>query len=483
MVLVGLFFLVGCLFALTMFVGTDMYQQEVGQKLNRELAAHIVEEHPLLEQGRIQEAVLEDLFHTLMVINPAVEIYLLDPIGNILAFSAPPGKVKRTAINIAPIRRFLADHRLPVLGEDPKSADRDKVFSAAPILENDELRGYLYVVVGGEQYDSITSKLQGSYILTLSSWAVAAGLLFAVVTGLIVFAFMTRRLRRLTWAMGAFRQAGFSRPVALSAGSAGGGDEIDALTDTFAEMADHIIKQMERLKHRDNLRRELVANVSHDLRTPLASLQGYLETLLLKNGEFNSEEQREHIEVAVRHSKRLSKLVDELFELAKLDSRDTQPNSEPFAITELIHDVVQEFKLRTNEKDVRLETAWQGEVPFVNADVGLIERVLENLIENALRFTPRGGTVRLSLTPEPGQVLVCVADTGCGIEEHDLPHIFDRFYRSSRNGQGGQGSDGGAGLGLAMAKRILELHGSRIQARSKRDMGTVFTFPLPVAQF
>src|SRR5207244_5552927 len=124
------------------------------------------------------------------------------------------------------------------------------------------------------------------------------------------------------------------------------GDEVDRLAVTFNEMSSRIALQVAKLKEVDLLRRELVANVSHDLRTPLASLQGYLDTLLLKEGQLSAEEQRRFLEIASRHSERLGKLIEELFELAKLDSQVTPIRVEPFSMPELVQDVVQKFQLR-----------------------------------------------------------------------------------------------------------------------------------------
>jgi len=353
---------------------------------------------------------------------------------------------------------------------------RKKIFSVCPIPVTGPVDGYLYVILSGEEYDSVAQMLQGSYILRLSTGVVIGGLFFAALAGLVLFNLLTRRLRRLASTMEAFKRSDFSEPLNPSSHDQGrSGDEIDRLDETFRQMTDRIVLQMKKLKETDALRRELVANVSHDLRTPLASLHGYLETLLLKEGTLTPEEQRNYLEIAAKHSERLGKLVSELFELAKLDSRETQPHVEPFSLGELVQDVVQKFRLSAEKKNVRLQARLREDLGFVSADIGLIERVFENLIENALRYTPEGGEITVALIPETDRITVQVTDTGCGIPQEELPHIFDRFYRVEKH----ERSDG-AGLGLAIAKRILELHGGSIRAESAVDRGTAFTFHLPV---
>ena len=480
-VLLGLFCLVGVSFILITVFSTEMYQQEVNQKLNRDLAEHIVAEKLLLENNRINEEALGEIFHMLMVINPSIELYLLDPKGEILAFSAPPGKVKRKHVDLGPVKTWLAGvTALPVLGDDPRDPHGRKVFSVARIPEHGDLEGYLYVILGGQIYDSVVQKIQGSYILQSSVWVISASLLFSVVAGLLLFALLTRRLKRLATTMGAFKKDGTvnqaNLPLIVREHSA---DEIDRLGSTFKQMAERIDDQMEKLRKADTLRRELVANVSHDLRTPLATLQGYIETLLLKDRSLSAEDRRSYLKIAISHCERLSKLVSELFELAKLDSHQANLHREPFSLSELIQDVVQKFQLAAKERRLTISTDIGQEFPFVYADIGLVERTLENLIENALRHTPQGGSINIGLLPGQEDLTVQVSDTGFGIPQEELPRIFERFYQLDKSRSAKHGY---SGLGLAIAKRIVELHERQIEVVSELNKGTTFSFPLPVAR-
>jgi signal transduction histidine kinase len=478
-VLLLLFVLLGVTILIVTQFASDMYQQEVVQKLNRDLAKQIVAQKILMENNQISEKGLKDVFSMLMVVNPSIEIYLLDPAGKILAFSAPPGKVKLDRVDLAPIKKWFEDDIVyPLTGDDPRNPARKKVFSAARIPEQGQLQAYLYIILGGEIFDSIAQKLRGSYIMQLSAWWIMASLLFALITGLLLFAYLTRRLKRLATAMNSFDMTQTpSRLQSIHTQDRQHGDEIDRLAFTFKQLVDRIQIQMENLKQADTMRRELVANVSHDLRTPLATLQGYIETLLLKNERLSDKDRKRHLEIAIQHCQRLSNLVDELFELAKLDSREIQIRCEPFNISELAHDVVQKFNLSAQERQISIQIDHNQHLPFANADIAMIERVIENLLDNALRHTSAGGSIRLSFSTQNGDISVCVRDTGCGISEEDLPHIFDRFYHRDRTQEGKAGY---SGLGLAITKRILELHGKTILVESKAGSGTAFIFFLPV---
>ncbi|HSN72314.1 MAG TPA: ATP-binding protein, partial [Steroidobacteraceae bacterium] len=252
-------------------------------------------------------------------------------------------------------------------------------------------------------------------------------------------------------------------------------DEIALLDTQFEAMAVRIEAQIEELKRADALRRELVANVSHDLRTPLASLRGYLETVLLKHDTLPAATRREYLEIAGRHAQHLERLIAVLFELSKLESGAVVPQIEPFPLSELLHDVALRFRLRAQDAGITLATQVPPDAPLALGDIAMVERVLENLLDNALRHTSEGGRIGLELRAHGDHLRVTVADTGTGVAPEDLPHVFDRYFRGSdrRVGRGG--------LGLAIVRRIVELHGESISLRSTPGIGTCVEFGLPAA--
>ena len=480
-VLLGLFLLIGVLYIVLTVYTTRLYFQEVNQKLNRILAQHLVSENILLKDGRVDNKALQNIFHMLMVVNPVIEAYLLDTTGTILSYSAPPGKVKRQSVSLDPIKRLLSGtSSLPVLGDDPRDLHQRKIFSAAPIYRDGRIEGYLYIILGSEAFETEAEMLQGSYILRLSIWAVAGGLLFALLAALLLFSRMTRPLRQLAVHMEDFRKGGFAEPPHLPDGLRDlSGDEIARISAIFVQMADRIADQIKGLKEADRLRREFIANIAHDLRTPLTSLQAYLETLLMKLGRITDDEQRNYLATAVKHSERLGKLVEALFELAKLDSPDGQVHLESFSLDELIQDILQKFRLAADHRRVSLHMDIANNIPHVQADIGLVERVFENLIENALRYTPAGGAIHIQAEHDKERVIVRVSDTGVGIAQDSIPHLFDRYYRSDRSRKD---PNAGSGLGLIITKRILELHGSDLAVSSVVSGGTTFVFSLPVSR-
>jgi two-component system OmpR family sensor kinase len=211
------------------------------------------------------------------------------------------------------------------------------------------------------------------------------------------------------------------------------------------------------------------------LRSPLTSIQGYVETLLMKQDSLSGDRVREYLQVVLSDATKLNEMVHELFELSKYEARQMEPRLERFSLTELIQDVAMKYQARAEQQEVALSALIPERLYFVQADINMIERVLSNLIENALTHTPAGGRVTVELLENSGRAQVRVMDSGTGIEQRDIPFIFDRFFSGRRN-EGG--SRRGSGLGLAIAQKMAELHGSGIRVESEPGRGSVFSFAL-----
>lgn len=471
----------GAVFYLMIRGTFESQQLAVAQQLNRGVAAQLVTD--FFSAAPPDENSDKAAFDRLMRVNPQIEVYRLDATGRILSFYAPDGHVVRSQVQLGPIRHFLGgDAEFPLRGDDPRDARRQKIFSVAAVADraaDDRPGGYLYVVIGGELQDMLaesgqTAAFRSAVLLML----VALSLVLLI--GFIVFRLLTRRLARLSQAMEAFRAEGFTRqsPYPLAPGRSPG-DEIDRLAATYNAMGEHILALLQALRSSDAQRRDLIANVSHDLRTPLTALRGYLDTLLLKGASLSEAERTGHLTTAARQSERLGHLVTDFFELAKLDASDVQLDTEPVMLAELVQDVLQGFRLAADAGSVTLDMQRGSGVPVVDGDIRLLERLLANLIDNALRHTPAGGRVVVELDgTADGMARMIVTDSGDGIPAEALARIFERSFTLDRSRSG---ESGGSGLGLSIVRRIVDLHHGRIRVDSRVGEGTRFVVDLPAA--
>lgn len=446
----------------------------VDQSLHQNLAGEVLKAY--LPEIRTNLASGQDMpaFQQLMTINPKAEFYILDAQGRVMSYAPPRKPMLLERVDLRPIHELLAGDRLPILGDDPRNPGEQRTFSAAPV-EFDAIRvGYVYVVLGGDAYQSAAALFEASHILRLTLGSLLGASVAAFIAGAIAFQMLSGRLASLASAMLAFDSSGFRDPPAQLATS-GRGDEIDELTRVYSAMVNRIASQITELERADASRREVFTHISHDLRTPLASLQAYLETLTLKSEELSAEARTSYLEAALAFSRKIDHMTADLFELATLDLHEVPMRPERFSLAELLQDIGQRFGLQASNKGLLLDVAVAAPGAILEADIGLIERLFANLIDNAIKFTPAGGKVSVTLEKDSRFVIVRVRDTGIGIPTDQIDRIFERFYRVTSLTPGVDGT----GLGLAIAKRIVELHRGQIDVESNLGQGTTFVLRLP----
>ncbi len=451
---------------------SSQFVTETDQKLNLDLADNLALKFKPYLTDSLDYASIEHSFKEMMVMNPRVEFYLIDSSGVIQAYFADPEKIKRTKINMDPVNYMLA-HRdninLPLYGDDPRHPNRQKPFSVTPLQIGGEQVGYLYVILGGELYDSALGMVEDSYIFRTSTTILSIGFLLTVFIGLILFFLMTKRLRNVTSVVRKFEDGNYESRIQSYTQ-----DEIGQLSDAFNKMADTINANIKEIQNSDRMRRDLIANISHDLRSPLASVQGYLETIFIKEKTLKQADLNQYLSIVYKNIQHLNKLVYDLLELSKLDAQQVIPKPEPFSLADLTQDVVLKFKPRAEKQNIDINYTQPSDLPMVNGDIAMIENALSNLVENALNYTPDQGKVNVGLEILDTEVKIRVSDSGKGINGEDLPHIFERFYRADKSR-----SSEGTGLGLAITKKIIEAHHTEINVNSIPEKGTTFTFNLP----
>lgn len=247
-------------------------------------------------------------------------------------------------------------------------------------------------------------------------------------------------------------------------------DEVGELAQSFNAMADVLDKL-------ENSRRSFVANVSHELRSPLTSMRGFLEAM--QDGTVPEEEYGKYLGIVIEENKRMTAMVNDLLDLARIESGQTILNKKSFDINELIIRTLLTFEARIDAGKLEVKMDFDQEHTFVEADPDQIAQVIRNLIDNSIKFSPNGGLLTLESKVDKKQVLISVKDEGAGISPEDLPYVFDRFYKGEK-AHTPKGSS--SGIGLSIVKRIIEQHNETITVSSRQGEGTCFTFSLKLCE-
>ncbi len=247
----------------------------------------------------------------------------------------------------------------------------------------------------------------------------------------------------------------------------GGEDEVSQLGKSFNTMADS-------LNTLEEARRSFVANVSHELRSPLTSMRGFLEAM--QDGTIPVEEQGKYLDIVINENRRMTAMVNDLLDLARIESGQVLLKTEPFDINELMTRTLLTFEVRVDSKKLDVELDIGDRKLMVDADPSQIAQVLRNLIDNAIKFTPDGGSLKLSAKADKKQAVISVRDSGKGIDKESIPYLFERFYKAEKAHTPGESA--GTGLGLAIVKRIIDQHDQEITVESEPGKGTCFTFTL-----
>jgi signal transduction histidine kinase len=366
-------------------------------------------------------------------------------------------------------RRALADGRVAVVLDGPEGS-----WGLAPLLAPDGLPAGALLVRPLDR--TLAEERRGTR--TAFRQATVATVVLAVTVALLLGALFSARLirpvRDVTRRVERLGEGDYSDRLPV-----GSGDELGRLAQAVNEMAGRVEASLDDLRETDRLRRELVANVGHDLRTPLAALRALLDEAERFASEGRAGDAAAATEDARRQAEAAGALVADLFELSVLDRPAPALRLGPVPLGELLRDVAGRHAGAFRQSEVALAVEAPPGLPAVKADGARLVRLLSNLLDNARRHTPPGGTVRLAARADANAVTVEVEDTGPGIDPDVLPHVFERYYRGT---DARTRRAGGTGLGLAIARAIAEAHGGRLEAESLPDAGARFRLTLPLGR-
>lgn len=433
-----------------------------------ELAADL---RPHIER-EIDYRSLRTIVRQYVTANPKLAVFILDAEGNVIDELSFGDKLRTPTVPLAPIHEFLNSsptNLSPIVGKDPRGGRA--VFTAARLT----LAGapaYLYLVLDSTVFSNIAKLLhQTTGMRTFASIYVLVTL-SAVLVGILAFFKLTTRFNRVTAVVRQFGSGNFEQRLRFESD-----DELGELATAVDQMAEKIVTSIQQLEARDQLRRQLIADVSHDLRGPVAAIRASSESIAPSTPNTSPLDWQRFHAIIERNTASLARLLSELFELSKLETQERAAVLEPVPIVELLEELTLKYESSAGQQGIALIAEAEDPAALVLADIQLLERALANLIENAIRFTPAGGTISVGIRAQAdtNTTLVYVRDTGIGIAESDLPKVFDRFYQATTE----QRTKGGStGLGLAIVKKIVQAHGSEVLVRSTENQGTTFEFSI-----
>jgi signal transduction histidine kinase len=411
----------------------------------------------------------------LLTYEPNTGLFVISDDGRVLA-TASEGKIfwaGNYRVDMAALRLAATSPAgAAVMGSDPDLIDTRCVIAVRPILYQGQSVAWLYVVARNADSSPELPDLVRSYAVrgAIKIALITLGLGLLVTVG--VLTLVAKPMAALTEAAERVQ----SEPTSdLNSDASSAGfpqvdrpDEIGRMARAFDAMVGRLHDKTRSLQQTDQSRRAMIAGVSHDLRTPLTALTSQLETLRLKKGTLNSVDSERYLEGAFNNAQHLRRLTDALVDLAKLDNPDLQANLESTALGDLIEDIAMRQQAVAEGFGVKVQAQYPDRLPLAMVDIQLIERALSNLLDNAMRVTPRGGSINLSAQPFENKIRVCVADNGPGISPDDLKRVFEPFYQTSKHRE----NRGSAGLGLAIVARVAQLHGSEVGIDSALGKGT-----------
>lgn len=462
------------LFILITYLATTYFYQASTQLLNKDVATHIKEFSSPFEKDGINKRKADSVFKNAMVLSPSAEIYFLDTAGKVVAFHAPKDSIKLWDISLDNIKEYIKSNGGKYIkGPDPRDPANAKIFSASEVIYKEKKLGYIYVILGSNEYRSVSQMLFSSHVAKLAMLAFFIIILSSIIISFVYLKNMQKSFHRLLAVLDRFEAGDFTARFKVKEQH-----ELALFTDGFNKMADLLVYNINQLKGLANERKDFIAHISHDLRTPLFIARGYTETLLIKkqDGTLSQNDHDNYVGMILNKILHVEQLVNALFELSKIESTLFKLDKEPFVLSEIVQETVNSFQLRATEKLISLKCTQCQYHVWVNADISMMERVIQNLIENAVKNTPDGGIIKVSLQIENNNLGFNIENTGKPLSEELVNWIND----NDKNMTATAGKSIQSGLGLMIIKKILNLHNAALRIRITERGTNTFSFSLPI---
>jgi len=330
----ALVFTLGIVFIIITYVSATNYYQATTQRLNKDVAAHIAKFTSPFGKKGLDKKIADSVFYDAMVLSPSIEVYFLDTTGNVIYYQAPDSAIKLRKLPLQNIKDHIRSQGMDYIkGPDPKNPDRQQVFSAAEVNNGLEKMGYIYVILGSDEYRKVSKSLFENHAVLLSLKVFGTVIFLSLLISLLYLNRIRKKFKKITSVIEQFSEGDYKARLKMN-----NFNEFASIADGFNSMADMLVLNIEKLERSAKERKDFIANISHDLRTPLTIAKGYLETL---NDELNKEEgdkfkREEFVGMAYKKIQQLDSMVGQLFELSRMESSEFKPVKEPFVISDIL---------------------------------------------------------------------------------------------------------------------------------------------------
>lgn len=449
------------------YVATTRFYEASTQLLHKDVAGHIAKFTSPFENGGINKTKADSVFYNAMVINPNDEVYFLDTHGKVIEYQAPDSLIKEWFLPLEKIKTHIrAGGTDYIKGPDPRDPGTPKIFSAAEVVISGHTIGYIYVILASDKYRSATALLTGSNVMVLALEAFAIIIAFSLILTWLYFKRLQGNFNGVIQTLDRFREGDFEARFNTRVPH-----ELHSIMLAFNNLADRLHDTIQQLRQSEDERKVFITNISHDLRTPLSVAKGYTETLLVQ-GKL-SPQAVEHLQLVEKKIQVVENLVMQLFELSKLESVEFKAQREPFIIAEVVKEIITSWVLPAQAKNIKLDCVGCEGSDMIYADVSMLEKVIRNLIGNAVSYTPLDGFIKVELTRKGRELVLEFSNNGPAV-----PAALIQWISQDKKAGGIVNRPANAGLGLAIVKRILELHGYSFTITTKKINHFVIRMPL-----
>ncbi|MES1225254.1 MAG: HAMP domain-containing sensor histidine kinase [Bacteroidota bacterium] len=452
----ALIFTLGILFIIVTYLSATNFYQDTTQRLNKDVAAHIAKFTSPFGKNGLDKKIADSVFYDAMVLSPNIEVYFLDTVGNVIYFQAPDSAIKLRRLPLENIKNHILSQGMDYIkGPDPKNPGKEQIFSAAEVNNGLGKMGYIYVVLGSNEYRKVSESLFENHVVLLSLKVFTIVIFLSLIVSLLYLSRIRRNFKRITTVLNQFSKGDYKARLQMN-----NYNEFSSIADGFNSMADMLVLNIEKLERSAKERKDFLANISHDLRTPLTIAKGYLETLHdeLHKDFVEKARREEFVKMAYKKIQQLDAMVGQLFELSRMESVEFIPVKEPFIISDILEETVNAACKTAREKNISITCTGCQDSYWINGDIGMMERVIQNLVDNAVKYTPPHGIIHVSLVKNITDLEVIVENSG----PPPSPALFD-WISSTKTAKTVNGKPH-SGLGIAIVIKILQLHGYQYKA-------------------